>query len=219
MPAFVVYGADPRGDVCERLSARDAVDYTGPAGSRYRAYSQRQCVARNPADAAGRNDGVEHVAEFVAGPAREAAIVRIQVVMTLPREARSVPVVRHTVATALRAAGVTDECVAEVEVALSEACTNVYRHAGHGVSYEVVMNVRDEQLTMDVLDSGAGFGDLGAERTTMAELDAEGGRGIALMRALTDRAVFDTVTGRGGSVHLMKQLRWSDEDDGRRLTA
>ena len=136
--------------------------------------------------------------------------MRIQVVMTLPREARSVPVVRRTVATALSTAGVTRECVGEVEVALSEACTNVFQHAGKGASYEVVINIGDEQLTMDVLDTGAGFGNLEAPPSTMAELDAEGGRGIALMRALSDRAVFDTVTGGGGSVHLMKQLRWVD---------
>jgi serine/threonine-protein kinase RsbW len=145
--------------------------------------------------------------------------VRIQVVMTLPREARSVPVVRHTVATALESAGVTDECVGEVELALSEACTNVYQHAGHGASYEVVISIGDQQLTMDVLDSGAGFGDLGADPPPMAELDAEEGRGIALMRALSDRAVFDTITGRGGSVHLMKHLRWADGDTGWRATA
>ena len=145
--------------------------------------------------------------------------MRIQVVMTLLREARSVPVVRRAVATVLRTAGVTDECVGEVEVALSEACTNVYRHAGPCVSYEVVIDVGDEQLTMDVLDSGAGFGDLGSGSMAMAEPDADGGRGIALMRALSDRAVFDTVTGGGGSVHLTKLLRWSDAVDGARLTA
>ncbi len=145
--------------------------------------------------------------------------MRIQVVMTLPREARSVPVVRRTVATALSSAGVTRECVGEVEVALSEACTNVYRHAGEGASYEVVISIGDEQLTMDVLDSGAGFGNLDAEPVTEPDLEAEDGRGIALMRALSDRAVFDTVTGRGGSVHLMKHLRWTDGGVGWRLTA
>jgi serine/threonine-protein kinase RsbW len=146
--------------------------------------------------------------------------VRIQVVMTLPREARSVPVVRRTVATALESAGVTPECVGEVEVALSEACTNVYRHAGEGASYEVVISIGDEQLTMDVLDSGAGFGNLDvAAPSTVPDLNAEDGRGIALMRALSDRAVFDTVSGRGGSVHLMKHLRWTDGGVGWRMTA
>ena len=149
---------------------------------------------------------------------RGAEIVRIQVVMTLPREARSVPVVRRTVATALASAGVTRECVGEVEVAISEACTNVFQHAGEA-SYEVVINIGDEQVTMDVLDSGAGFGSLEAEPEPLEDLDAEGGRGIALMRALSDRAVFDTVTGRGGSVHLMKHLRWTDGGVGWRLVA
>ena len=136
--------------------------------------------------------------------------MRVEVAMTLPREARSVPIVRRTVATALSSAGVTDECVAEVEVALSEACTNVYHHAGSGASYEVVIVIGDERVTMDVLDSGGGFDDVDSESATMADLDAEGGRGIALMRALSDQAVFDTVSGKGGSVHLMKVLRWKD---------
>lgn len=136
--------------------------------------------------------------------------MRIQVVMTLPREAHSVPVARRTVASALTSAGVTRECVGEVEVALSEACTNVFHHAGPGGSYEVLINIGDQQMTMDVLDSGAGFGDLPAEPARMAETTDEGGRGIALMRALTDQAVFDSVTGGGGSVHLVKRLRWSE---------
>jgi serine/threonine-protein kinase RsbW len=135
--------------------------------------------------------------------------VRVQVAMSLPREARSVPMVRRTVATALSNAGVTDDCVAEVEVALSEACTNVFQHAGPGASYDVVIVIGDERLTIDVLDAGGGFDHVDS-RSTMAELDAEGGRGIALMRALSDRAVFDTVTGQGGSVHLMKYLHWKN---------
>lgn len=129
--------------------------------------------------------------------------------MTLPRETRSVPVVRHTVATALTSAGVTPDCVGEVEVALSEACTNVLRHAGPA-AYDVVISIGDEQLTMDVIDTEAGFGDLGAPPQATAEQDTERARGIALMRELSDRAVFDTVTGGGRSVHLMKHLRWTD---------
>lgn len=145
--------------------------------------------------------------------------MRIQVVMNLPREARSVPLVRRTVATALESAGVTRDCVDEVQVALSEACTNVFQHAGEGASYEVVINIGDEQLTMDVLDSGAGLGHLGSEPSPLPDPESEGGRGIALMRALSDRAVFDSVTGGGGSVHLMKRLRWTDDGVGWRLVA
>jgi serine/threonine-protein kinase RsbW len=144
---------------------------------------------------------------FVAG---EESSMRIQVVMTLPREAASVPLARRTVAVALSSAGVAHDCVSEVEVALSEACTNAYHHAGEGADYEVVINIGDEQLTVDVLDSGTGFGPRPAgSAASMPDDSAERGRGLALMAALTDRAVFDTVSGNGGSVHLMKRLRWA----------
>jgi serine/threonine-protein kinase RsbW len=135
--------------------------------------------------------------------------VRIQVVLTLPREAVSVPLARHTVSAALQSAGIAEDCLAEVEVALSEACTNVFHHAGAGESYEVAINIGDEQLTMEVVDSGGGFGWRATESTMPHEM-AEGGRGLALMSAFSDHALFDTMSGDGGSVHLMKRLRWTD---------
>lgn len=130
--------------------------------------------------------------------------------MTLPREAVSVPLTRRTVAAALTAAGVARDCLAEVEVALSEACTNVLHHAGQGDAYEVAINISDQQLTMDVIDFGAGFGQL-QPGSPMPDPTAESGRGLALMRALTDQAVFDSVSGDGGAVHLMKRLRWAPD--------
>ena len=136
--------------------------------------------------------------------------MRIQVVMTLPRESVSVPLTRRTVTAALTAAGVAPDCLAEVEVALSEACTNVLTHAGSGNAYEVAINISDQQLTMDVIDFGAGFGHL-QPGIAMPDPTAESGRGLALMRALTDQAIFDSVSGDGGAVHLMKRLRWSPD--------
>jgi serine/threonine-protein kinase RsbW len=137
--------------------------------------------------------------------------VRIQVVLTLPREAVSVPLARHTVAAALRSAGITQDCLAEVEVALSEACTNVFHHANAGASYEVAISIGDQQLTMEVVDSGAGIGWRPHEPASMPNGMAEGGRGLALMTALTDHALFDSVTGEGGAVHLTKRLRWTED--------
>ena len=136
--------------------------------------------------------------------------MRIQVVLTLPRDAASIPLARHTVTAALELAGVVDDCVAEVEVALSEACTNAYRHAHDSDDFEVLINIGDDTLTVDVLDSGVGF----PRRTspmTMPRPSADSGRGMALMAAFTDQAVFDAVTGDGGSVHLVKHLRWADD--------
>jgi serine/threonine-protein kinase RsbW len=133
--------------------------------------------------------------------------MRIQIALSLPREAVSVPLTRHTVSAALYTAGVEPTCVDEVEVALSEACTNAVRHAVAGVTYEVMVNISDEQVMIEVVDSGSGFGQ--RENTPgLPDHAAENGRGMALMTALSDLTVYDSVSGEGGSVHLVKRLRW-----------
>ena len=133
--------------------------------------------------------------------------MRVQLALSLPREAISVPLARHVVSSALITAGVEPTCVHEVEVALSEACTNAVKHAVDGVTYEVMVGISDEHVAIEVVDSGSGFGQRSASPDGHDHWD-ENGRGIALMKALSDLAVFDSVEGEGGSVHLTKRLRW-----------
>jgi serine/threonine-protein kinase RsbW len=132
--------------------------------------------------------------------------MRVQLALSLPREAISVPLARHVVTSALDTAGVEPGCVHEVEVALSEACTNAVKHAVDGVSYEVMVGISDEHVNIEVVDSGSGFGQRNVSPNGHHE--EENGRGIALIEALTDLAIFDSVEGEGGSVHLTKRLHW-----------
>lgn len=136
--------------------------------------------------------------------------MRVQVALTLPRDAMSVPLARHTVSAALERSGVTSDCLAEVAVAVSEACTNAFDHPSNGASYEVVMNVEEELLIIDVIDSGAGFGPR-STTVRMSHTSAENGRGMALMAAFADHTVFDSVFDGGGSVHMVKRLRWKED--------
>ena len=133
--------------------------------------------------------------------------MKIQLALSLPREEISVPLTRHVVSAALLTAGVQPTCVQEVEVALSEACTNAVKHAVEGVSYEVQVGISEEKVSIDVVDSGSGFGQ---HQVSPDGHDhwAEEGRGFALMDALSDLAIFDSVDGEGGSVHLTKRLHW-----------
>ena len=137
--------------------------------------------------------------------------MKVQLALTLPREEFSVPLTRHVVSAALHTAGVEPTCVQDVEVALSEACTNAVKHAVDGVSYEVVVGISPEKVSIDVVDSGTGFGQ---HQVTPDGHDhsAEDGRGFALMAALTDLAIFDTVDSEGGSVRLTKRLRWIERE-------
>lgn len=133
--------------------------------------------------------------------------MRIELALSLPRETVSVPLARHTVSAALHTAGVDPTCVDEVEVALSEACTNAVKHAVDGVSYEVMVHISDEQVLIEVVDSGSGFGQRATIPGRLPHHAAEDGRGMTLMTALSDLAIFDSISGDGGSVHLMKRLR------------
>jgi serine/threonine-protein kinase RsbW len=133
--------------------------------------------------------------------------MRVQLALSLPREAISVPLARHVVTSALDTAGVEPDCVHEVEVAVSEACTNAVKHAVDGVSYEVMVGISDEHVNIEVVDSGSGFGQRHVSTDESGHWD-ENGRGIKLIKALSDLAIFDSVEGAGGSVQLTKRLRW-----------
>ncbi len=80
----------------------------------------------------------------------------------------------RVVSTALHTAAVQPTCVHEVELALSEACTNAVRHAFEGVAHEVMVSISDEQVAIDVIDSGSGFGQHHARPDTMTGLPRTG---------------------------------------------
>ncbi|MEO5873698.1 MAG: ATP-binding protein, partial [Streptosporangiaceae bacterium] len=60
--------------------------------------------------------------------------------LALPREAMSVPVIRRVLGDALRGLGVSEDCISDILVAASEACTNVVRHSTMA-EYEVVGSI------------------------------------------------------------------------------
>lgn len=76
--------------------------------------------------------------------------------LALPREALSIPVVRRVVGDALRGLGVSEDCVSDILVATSEACTNVVQHARESTDYEVVGHVADGVCLLRILDWGRG---------------------------------------------------------------
>src|SRR5207237_7252504 len=111
----------------------------------------------------------------------------------------------HMTAEALSELGVDTECASDIEVALSEACTNVLDHVGEDEEYEVRLRISDQLCVIQVIDSGAGF-DAGPLGHRDAEHNAEAGRGIQLMRALVDRVDFTRGGAHGTVVQLEKAL-------------
>ena len=130
--------------------------------------------------------------------------------LNLPKDETSVPVVRRISREALSSLGVDDTCISEIEVALSEACTNVLKHVeGTEEAYEVKVEVNESLCEIRVIDTGMGF-DHDAEGRSHADHTAEGGRGIFLMRAMVDKIEFTSAPESGTVVRLTKKLELED---------
>lgn len=128
----------------------------------------------------------------------------IDVRLSLPRDAISVPVIRRVLRVALVTLAVHPDCISDIEIALTEACTNVLDHAQNGEQYEVVASVHGDKCVIDVSDSGEGF-DASALGRADADVGAETGRGIQLIRALVENVRFGPAGGHS-SVHFEKSL-------------
>lgn len=143
--------------------------------------------------------------------------MEIKLTLALPRDEYSVPVARRVLARSLDVLGVDENVVADIELALTEACTNVLDHAGDADEYEVSAGISGTTCIIEVVDRGDGF-DSATQGLTDAPPTAEEGRGIQLMRALVDRVTFTSRPQTGTVVHLEKQLVWDEQSALRRLT-
>ena len=136
--------------------------------------------------------------------------MRINFSLSLPRDSATVPVVRRICRDALSVLGVADDCVSSIEIAVSEACTNVLKHVeGTSDSYEVSVAVNDDQCSIKVIDAGAGFDHAlhhsGGNGDGLS-MTAEGGRGIFLMSAMVDELKVTCEPEKGTVVNLVKTL-------------
>jgi serine/threonine-protein kinase RsbW len=141
--------------------------------------------------------------------------VEIRLALSLPRDELSIPVVRRLCTQSLRVLGAADECAADLELALTEACTNVLRHAMEGDDYEVVAGIDGESAVLEVVDRGPGFDANALARAVSgedADPDAETGRGLQIMRALMDSVEFESRPGDAQTVvRLEKAIQWRED--------
>lgn len=143
--------------------------------------------------------------------------MEFKLTLALPRDEYSVPIARRVLKSSLTVLGVDEHCVHDIELALTEACTNVLDHAGDSDQYEVSAGIDGRVCVLEVVDRGEGFD--GTDRgLDDADGDAEDGRGIQLMRALVDKVTFTSKPQVGTIVHLEKQLEWHDDAPIKRLT-
>jgi serine/threonine-protein kinase RsbW len=111
----------------------------------------------------------------------------------------------------LRAEPLSQEVLGDLKLALTEACTNVLKHAkGGSGEYQVDFEIDESQCNVSVADAGVGF-NYGSSRHQAPYPVAESGRGLHLMSVLVDDLKFMSKPGVAGTVvHLSKALDLTD---------
>ncbi len=134
--------------------------------------------------------------------------VQLRIELLLPSEARSVPLVRSVLRHTLEVLDVSRECCADIELAITEACTNVLNHVQNEDAYLVVAGIRDDICTLEIVDGGAKTTEvpIPVAGGVLIDENAEGGRGLQLMRALVDTLDFQVHPDDGTVVRMRKTL-------------
>jgi serine/threonine-protein kinase RsbW len=115
--------------------------------------------------------------------------------LDIPAKPEYVVLCRLALAGVLRGQGFSEEAVADLKLALTEACSNSVRHAyrahdGDAGCVRVSFQMLDDRLVLGISDDGEGF-DEESEMTAEPLPDGtvvagEGGMGISLIKAVVD---------------------------------
>ena len=122
--------------------------------------------------------------------------------LTLPARPENVAVIRHVLGAFAEALQLPADLVEDMRLAVTEACTNVVRHAYHHGEpgpIDVVIRPTGNQLELIVSDHGAGIG---------PSPDLAGpGLGLPLIAALADHVEIDHGPARGSRLAMRFECR------------
>jgi serine/threonine-protein kinase RsbW len=128
--------------------------------------------------------------------------------LTIPAKAEYITLVRLALTGLWRLRSFSEEALADLKLAVTEACSNSVRHA-YGEGREGIVQIdyelHSDRLVIEVSDDGTGF-DLEQWERERADL-SEGGLGLAIIRSLTDEVEFgDGDGGHGSRLRFVKFL-------------
>jgi serine/threonine-protein kinase RsbW len=130
----------------------------------------------------------------------------------VPSSTENLALIREFVTAVGTQAGFTDDEVARLELAVDEACTNVIEHAyGHDITKEVVVRATfdDEELRIDVVDTGRGFDPLALPQPPLEQLVAErrsGGLGMQVIKRIMDQVSYEMIPGQKNELRMIKRI-------------
>jgi len=121
------------------------------------------------------------------------------VVLELPSSSEYILLARLVVSCAGQLAGFEPEDVYDLKLAVTEAATNVIRHAAVE-SFQIEYRVHPRAVEIAVVDKGGGFD---VEELT-GNLDEHGGFGLAVIQSLIDEVVVDS-TASGTRLKMIRR--------------
>ena len=134
---------------------------------------------------------------FRRGSRLRGATPGFDVRLTLPARRENIPVVRHVLGAYAEALDLPPEVIADIRLAITEACSNVVRHAYAGQDpgpIDVLIRPVGDRLDVIVADRGRGMGG-------SADLDGPG-LGLPLIAALADRVELEATPVRGSRIAM-----------------
>jgi serine/threonine-protein kinase RsbW len=134
---------------------------------------------------------------------------RSTVRLTIPARAEYITLCRLALTGIARVRDLSDEVLADLKLALTEAASNSVRHAYVGADHaglvEISYELLPDRLVIEVTDEGEGFDP--AEADGPPEELSEGGLGIAIIRAIADEVeIGKQPDGRGSRLRFAKTL-------------
>lgn len=134
--------------------------------------------------------------------------ITLRLALLLPRDASTVPVVRHILDQAMASLGVATGCRDDISLILTEACANVIEHARATDEYEIGVEVTDARCVIDVVHAGAVVDPVRLAPPTDPVLLEESGRGLQIIRALADELYLTPARQGGVILRAIATLHW-----------
>jgi serine/threonine-protein kinase RsbW len=129
--------------------------------------------------------------------------------LTIPAKPEYITLSRLALTGLTRVRPLPEETLADLKLALTEACSNSVRHAygDDGGHVSISFELWEDRLIVEVADDGAGFEpDTAGRNGDDAEL-SEGGLGIAIIRSIADEVeIGGGANGRGSRLRFVKLL-------------
>jgi serine/threonine-protein kinase RsbW len=131
----------------------------------------------------------------------------------VPSSAENLAIIRDFISAVGAQAGLADEGVAKLEMAVDEACANVIEHAyGEDGTKELTVRATFDEdiLQVAIVDVGRGFDPTSVPNDDVKKLIAErrtGGLGLRIIRSLMDNVCYEIEPGKRNELRMEMRLK------------